>query len=71
MVMTAQEILKDFGKLKDVADLLGVSVQAVQNMKTRKKIPPRHWSRLVEAARAKGLKKLTIEELAKSYGGHA
>lgn len=71
MVMTAQEILKDFGRLKDVADLLGVSVQAVQNMKTRKKIPPRHWPRLVAAARTKGIKQITIETLANSYAGHA
>lgn len=67
MVMSAQEILDAVGKAREVSDQLGVTVQAVHNMKTRKKIPPRHWPRLVEMAQSRGLKKITLETLTASY----
>jgi hypothetical protein len=49
----------------DLAEALGVSVQAISNMKARGAIPPGHWPAVVELARKSPAlsKQITFERL--------
>lgn len=57
------DIIEDLGGLQGVSGLLGVSPQAVWNMKSRGSIPPKHWPVLVRAAREKGQCHITLDTL--------
>lgn len=63
-MMTIPELLDRLGGLKKVPELLGVSAQAVSNMKSRNTIPPKHWLTLVRAAQNAGLEGVTFEAMA-------
>ena len=63
MTMTIPDLFDRLGGLKRLPDLLGVSQQAVSNMKSRNTIPPKHWLTLVKAAQEAGLEGVTFEAL--------
>lgn len=58
---TAAEVVEVLGGTKQVADLLGVSQQAICNMRTRGSFPPKHWPALIRTAEAKNLPGVTLE----------
>jgi hypothetical protein len=63
-MMTADVIFKAFGGGQIVAEILGVSAQAVSNMKARGSIPSRHWPRLVAEAKERAPRPDTSPEQA-------
>lgn len=63
-VTTVESVIEKLGGGSAVSAILGVTPQAVGNMKARGTIPPRHWSKLVEAATAQDKPEITFEALA-------
>jgi hypothetical protein len=64
MTLTVEQVFEAFGGQKAVAELLGLTVQAVSNMKARGAIPTRHWAPLVAEANARLMKEITFEAMA-------
>lgn len=62
MIASAQDIFDGLGKLREIGDRLGVTGQAISNMKQRNDIPPRYWPALIDLAREKG-KQVTTDAL--------
>ncbi len=62
-MMTIAELIDHFG-LQPMAAILGVSSQAVWNMKAKQAIPPKHWLAVARAAQEAGLEGITFEVLA-------
>lgn len=62
-MITIGTVIEKLGGLSKVAMALGVSVQAVSNMKSRGTFPPKHWPALVREAKACGYDPVTFESL--------
>lgn len=65
--MTFASLLRDLGKLDLIASRLGVSVQAVSNMRARNSVGPAHWPALVALAAEVGVQGVSIDRLAEMY----
>lgn len=63
-MMTADKVISEFGGPQPVAAILGVTLQAVCNMKTRNSISPKHWGKLVSEAKKRRKSAITFENLA-------
>lgn len=61
---TVSEVILKFGNGQVFAEILGVSPQAITNMKARGAVPSRHWPKLVDEAKARNLEGVTFEALA-------
>lgn len=57
-------IIDALGGASQMAGLLGISAQAVSNMKARDSIPPEYWATLVAEAGRRGIEGVTLEVLA-------
>lgn len=53
MTLTIDNVFSAFGGVKGLTDVLGMSPQAVWNMKARGSIPSRHWAKLIEEAKGR------------------
>ena len=60
---TVEDVLGAFGGATVVAQFLGVTDQAVSNMKARGTFPSAHWSKLVAEAEARNIHGITFEKL--------
>lgn len=65
---TLDDIIQSLGGSQDVAALLGVTVQAISNMKARNSVSPVHWPALVQAGRERGIEWLTLDLLMSMRG---
>lgn len=65
---TATEIVNRLGGVHSVAELLGVTAQAVCNMRTRGSFPPKHWPKILTAAKSARFTGVTLESLERLNG---
>lgn len=61
------DVLDKFGRSKDVAKILGITISHVEVMRVRQSISPYHWEALVKAAEKQGIKGITFKRLAALY----
>lgn len=62
--MTFANVIDQLGGSARVAELLSVPPGTAAAMKSRDSIHPKYWSRIVEAARARGVKGVSLQVLA-------
>lgn len=60
---TVSELIAAKGGLTKVADALGVTVQAVWNMRSRGTIPSKYWTAFIAAPTKPKQKQVRLEEL--------
>jgi hypothetical protein len=61
---TFDDVFTAFGGPARLAEAIGIRPFHAQTMKTRRSIPPAYWARIVEAARQRGMKTISVEKLA-------
>ena len=66
--MTIDQIIEKLPSSGVLGEYLGTTDQAVRawSLKDRRRIPPKHWQRIVQLAKERNLKGITYEALAKA-----
>ncbi len=66
---TVVDIFDSLGGPGAVAAAIGVKPSAASEMKRRKSIPVKHWPKLIEAARERGIEGVSADMLTQIHAG--
>jgi hypothetical protein len=66
---TVEDVINILGGIDPSAEIMGVTPQAICNMRSRGKIPPKHWPSVIRAAEKHDRKDITLDALAKLSEG--
>jgi len=64
--MTHESVIDKWPSVADFARDIGVPYQTARFMKVRNSIHPRHWRKVVQAAKSRGYRGVTLDGLQKT-----